>query len=193
MVVYHVGGTEFTVDTTFLEVAKQEQAKEIRGVYGWYILPKDLIRLGLQSRTDQPTYLYIGTVTDKRLKSVTSRFLGELCGAQVCTDKEGKKFDTDFAMSCVITFLCEKGVDVYFHLLCEKCGQSYEVGIARNVKPVLQRVTPKTVRLHPSIRKEITLTADDIKNVGAAVIERLAAHPNIVRVAVAAASTPRPG
>ncbi len=176
MVFYQVGDAELKIDASFLNVIKHEQAKEIRGVYGWYILSKDLSKLDIQVKTLERQYLYVGTVAGRCLKSVTSRFLGELCGAQVCTDKFGKKFDTDFAMSCVIAFLSEKGIDVYFHVLSEDYGRNREVEIARRVKPVLQTVTKNSVRLNSCIKREIVkqkVRSEDFEALGQAVVDRL--------------------
>jgi hypothetical protein len=175
MVVYDVNGTRFEVDASFLAIARKQQTKGIKGVYGWYVQAGDLSKLGLEPRTDQKIYLYVGTVTGKPLKCVTSRFLSHLCGTNVETDGKGKKFDTDFTMSCVIAFLSEKSVDVHFHILDQNFGATNEVKMAQKVMPVLQKVTPGKVQLHSDIKGAINgkLTDNDLVSLGDAVVRRL--------------------
>jgi hypothetical protein len=146
MVIYDVNGTTLQVDASFLATAKKQQTKGIKGVYGWYVHSGDLSKLGLEPGANPKIYLYVGTVTNKPLKCVTSRFLSHLCGANVETDGKGKKIDTDFAMSCVIAFLPEKGVDVHFHILNPSFGAENEVKAAHCVKPVLQEVSSGKVQ-----------------------------------------------
>lgn len=149
-----------------------------RGVYGWYVLARD-VETAFQFRAapnhEERIYLYIGTVTDKEGKSVTSRFIGEFFGAQISTDKH-KSFDTDFAVSCAVAFLCQKQLDVYFHVLSAE--KNREVETARSKDPILQKVTPKSVCLRPEIKRRIRSGTDlgkEIQELGVE-LEKLLKH-----------------
>ncbi len=187
MVVYQVHGTERQkIEASLLKTMKDEQIKCIKGVYGWYVLSDDLEKLdpeyGVLDKNKR-IYLYIGTVTDAPMSSVTSRFLGELYGAQISTDK-GSKFDTDFAVSLVIAFLCEKEIDVYFEVLSEIHGIEEEVRIAQQEDPILQTVSARRVQMRPDIKRAIVekTLAEEIEAVGTVVLGMLGAraHKNPV-------------
>lgn len=155
MVIYQVKDVRQEINTSFLRVLRQHQASCEKGVYGWYVLTQDVrnsFQFEVTSCCEERIYLYIGTVTAKEGKSVTSRFIGELFGAQISTDKH-KSFDTDFTVSCAIDFLVEKGLDVHFHVLDDDITR--EVEIARKRKPILQKVTSQKVSLRPEIKKKI--------------------------------------
>ena len=179
MVIYQVNGAErLRIDASFLKTLKGEQVKCIKGVYGWYILSGDLDKLGLTNdfpeERDKRIYLYIGTVAGGCVSSVTSRFIGELSGAQISTNM-GANFDTDFAVSLVIVFLGDNGIDVYFDVLSETHGNVEEVRIGREKQPILQEVKRGKLSLHGDIKKKIggKNLADEMATVGAAVLDRL--------------------
>lgn len=175
-VVYQVHGKDVvTIPACFL--------KRRKGVYGWYVLAKDVEMLGPVYRTSdsdhanstpERIYLYVGTVKDDPRRSVAARFVGELLGPQMSSDKH-QSFDTDFAVSCVIEFLCEKGVDVYFDVLSDSHGHDEEAKIAREKQPILQKVKLKQVCLHDDIKRRIAGKNfdDEIAAVGPAVLHRL--------------------
>jgi hypothetical protein len=179
MVIYQVNGAErLRVEASFLKILKEEQVKCIKGVYGWYILSTDLDKLcpgnDFPEEGDQRIYLYVGTVKGGCVSSVTARFIGELSGAQISTDK-GAKFDTDFAVSLVIAFFCEKGIDVYFDVLSETHGNVEEVRIGREKQPLLQKEKRGRLSLHDDIKKKIAGRdmAGEMATVSAAVLDRL--------------------
>jgi hypothetical protein len=178
MVVYQVHGNEVVrIPKCFLE--------KMKGVYGWYVLREDLEILGCEfqratsdqgNRTPQRIYLYVGSVGDGPRRSVSARFVGELLGAQISSDQQ-KSFDTDFAVSCVIELLCEKGMNVYFDVLSDVHGNAEEVRIARDKQPILQKVTSRRVCLHSDIKRRMTGNdlADEIAAIRQAVLDRLKA------------------
>ena|SRR5437660_7662076 len=181
MVIYQVHGTERQkIDASLLKAMKDEQIKCIKGVYGWYILSDDLKKLDAEYGAldkSKRIYLYIGTVTGTHMSSVTSRFLGELYGVQISADK-GSKFDTDFAVSLVIAFLCEKEINVYFDVLSDTHGIEEEVRIAQREDPILQAVSAMRVKLRPDIKRAIVekTLAEEIATVGTVVLGRLGAR-----------------
>ena len=156
MATYCVDGASVQVPTEFLTQLKKDQIQPVRGCYGWYIHCRDLQKLGITFASSDPTeiFLYVGTIGEGCTASITSRFLGELCGPQVSTD-QGQKFDTDFVMSAVLAFLGEKSVDVCFTLLSERTGTDEEVGLAKQKRPVLQKVTGRRVVLHSDLKRKI--------------------------------------
>jgi hypothetical protein len=181
MIVYQVLGNEIVrIPPSFL--------KRRKGVYGWYVLRQDLELLGPEfklSTSNEPNgtperiYLYIGTVKGGPRRSVAARFVGELLGSQISTDMQ-KSFDTDFAVSCAVDFLCQKGMDVYFDVLGDVHGTDEEMRIARDKRPLLQKVTAKKVFLHTDIKRKMAGTLLDEKTleaeivaVGEAVLRRL--------------------
>jgi hypothetical protein len=181
MIVYQIHGTERQrVESSLLKAMKDEQIKCMKGVYGWYILSDDLQKLDPEYNIldrHKRIYLYIGTVTDAPMSSVTSRFLGELYGAQISADK-GSKFDTDFAVSLVIAFLCEKEVNVYFDVLSDIHGVEEEVRIAQQEDPILQTLSARRVQLRGDIRRAIVgkTLAEEIAAVGSVVLGRIGAR-----------------
>lgn len=177
MIVFQIGGKEIvSIPATVLT--------RVKGVYGWYVLGEDVEVLGPEYRitgndhgvsTPERIYLYVGTVKDEPRRSVAARFVGELLGPQVCTDGKNKKFDTDFAVSCVIEFLCANGLNVYFDVLSNVQGEAEEMRIAHNERPLLQKITPKTVRLLPDFKRTISGSClnDEVAAIGPAVLQRL--------------------
>jgi hypothetical protein len=174
-IVYQVYGKELVrIPSSFLN--------RMKGVYGWYVLRQDLEVLGPEYRLpagDQASgkrkiYLYIGTVKDGSRRSVATRFVGELLGPQISCD-QNRSFDTDFAVSCAIEFLCNNGVSVYFDVLSSYHGGVEEVRIANAKQPVLQEITPRTVRLRGDIKRKIAGKDlnEEIRATGEVVLQRL--------------------
>jgi hypothetical protein len=178
MIVYQVQGTELLrIPTPFL--------KRMKGVYGWYIQRSDAQMLcpGIEACTSDQSelqaeriYLYIGTVTAGPRRSVAARFAGELLGSQICSDNKLQKFDTDFAVSCVIEFLSAKGINVFFDLISDQHGSDEEIKIARVRQPILQRIRgTRQLWLHEDVKRTITENniEQEIEAVGPVVLRRL--------------------
>ncbi len=156
-VVYQVQGEDLlTVPTRFLN--------RIRGVYGWYVRPREVAILGPEyrlsanepaNRTPDRIYLYVGSVKAGNRKSVAVRFVGERLGPQISSDKN-HSFDTDFTVSYVVEFLCNQGLNVYFDVLSTIHGGAEELRLAKDCRPILQKVGEKSVRLHPDFKRKIT-------------------------------------
>ena len=149
MIIYKTKEAEIKLNIPWLSQIKKEQIKCLAGVYGWYFISDGVKK-----------YLYIGTNTDARFSSVTSRFLGELCGPQITTDK-GKSLDTDFALSSCLGFLNEKGYNIYFEKLSDIPGKKEEIRIAKEKNPLLQKITEKRVCLNKNIKLKINNSAQE--------------------------------
>jgi hypothetical protein len=150
---YHVSSLEVVelACDRMLEI-KEQQLRCTKGCYGWYIESSDLGKLDPRNtKVSRRIFLYIGTVRDTPQSSVTSRFLSELCGPQLSTDR-GMSLDTDFVVSIILAMLSDRGVDVHFALLSRKAGTTEEVRLARQKNPILQRVTDRRVSLYPDLR-----------------------------------------
>lgn len=141
MIKYIVNNTKINIDAYWLSGINNEQIKCVRGVYAWYIF-----------EGGKKIYLYIGNTKENVCSSITSRFLGELSGPQISTDK-GKSFDTDSTVSACIGFLVAKDYDIYFEKLSDNIED--EVSIAREKKPILQKVTENRVCLDNNIKVKI--------------------------------------
>jgi len=154
MIQYEVNGAQIALDPTFLHEIKRQQIRGAKGCYGWYILRSQLPSSTDRVAQSERVYLYVGTVTDAPMTSVTSRFLAELSGAQVTTDK-GRSFDTDFVVSSALAFFTQRGINITFEILSEVNGRQEEIKIARERRPILQRVTDKSVQLLPELKRKI--------------------------------------
>jgi len=129
-VIYRAGNRPVEIDMSgfWLFNAKKEQLRYEKGVYGWYIC-----------EDNKKIYIYIGK-SQAAFSSIASRFLGELCGPQVTTNK-GKSADTDFRVSLTIALLTSMGYDVYFEHLSFKPED--EGDFIRKYKPILQNSKSK--------------------------------------------------
>jgi len=176
-VIYQVQGRDLlTIPGCFLE--------GIKGVYAWYVRLRDIEILGTEYRlpandtaygTQDRIFLYLGTVYAGTRRSVAMRFVGELLGPQISSDKN-RSFDTDFTVSCVVEFLCRQGLNIYFDVLSNIHGCAEELRLAKEKQPILQKVGEKSVRLYPDIKRKITAAMnleEEIAAVGDAALRRL--------------------
>jgi hypothetical protein len=133
---------------------------------------------------------------------VTARFLGELVGAQISSDKHGEKFDTDFAVSLAVAFLSDRGIDVYFDALSDVHGATAEVKIARRERPLLQTVSSSRVKLSSDFKRRIpsdnagraeTVMGNEVEAFGQALLDRIKKRLGEHAPAAAAQSAPQKG
>lgn len=143
MITYQVNNVEIKIDVSWLSKINSEQINCIRGVYSWN---------AIIDGSEQ--CLYIGTVTDANCSSITSRFLGELLGSQISSNK-GISFDTDFTVSACLGFLNDCGYEIIFKKESDKHGKIEEVRIAIKKQPLLQNVTEKSVILKSDYKMKI--------------------------------------
>ena len=61
----------------------------------------------------------------------------------------------DFVTSAVFGLLTEKNVDVYFVQLSTGTGRAEEISLAKQKRPVLQKITDRAVRLHPDVKPRV--------------------------------------
>ena len=157
MIFHNINNEVIFVDLSFLSAIKNHQIQCQEGCYGWWISSADLVKFDnnnyKQEGAVSKVYVYIGRAGRGvgGFRSITSRFLGELVGAQITTDRHHIRFDTDFITSATFALLTEMNIDIHFEILDN--NPEREVEIAKDLgEIILQQVGLNSVYIRRNLK-----------------------------------------